>query len=182
MVRPKFCRKINCMPGNNYFKPRGIPLSALDEIVLHLDEFEAVRLADYECLYQEKAAEIMNISRQTFGRIIDSAHKKIAEALIFGKAIKIEGGNYQMDDMRKFQCFDCNHIWEIPYGIGRPSECPNCKKANFHRLDKGSMNKNSGEALEKNETENISQGNLQGRGYGRGQRQGKGNCFGKKNK
>jgi len=75
-----------------YFKPRGIPLSALEEVVLGLDEMEAVRLADGEGLYQEQAAEKMGISRQTFGRIIESAHKKIAEALVAGKALRIEGG------------------------------------------------------------------------------------------
>ena len=80
------------MPDSNYFKPRGIPVSMLEEVVLTLDEFEAVRLADFECLYQEDGARKMNISRQTFGRIIDSAHKKIADVLINGKALKIEGG------------------------------------------------------------------------------------------
>ncbi len=92
MPRSKCCRKVGCVPDKNYFKPRGIPASLLDEVVLNLDEFEAIRLADFECLYQEDGAKKMNISRQTFGRIIDSAHKKIADVLINGKALKIEGG------------------------------------------------------------------------------------------
>jgi predicted DNA-binding protein (UPF0251 family) len=69
----------------------------LEAVNLTVDEFEAVRLADLEGLYQENAAEKMRISRQTFGRILDSAHKKIADALVNGKALSIEGGNFQLD-------------------------------------------------------------------------------------
>jgi len=92
MPRPCRCRRIRCKPDTNYFKPRGIPLDALEEINLTLDELEAIRLADLEELYQEDAAKKMNISRQTFGNIINSAHKKIADALLNAKALKIEGG------------------------------------------------------------------------------------------
>ncbi len=92
MPRPCRCRRIRCKPDTNYFKPRGIPLDALEEINLTLDELEAIRLADLEELYQEDAAKKMNISRQTFGNIINSAHRKIADALLNAKALKIEGG------------------------------------------------------------------------------------------
>ncbi|HNX82708.1 MAG TPA: DUF134 domain-containing protein [Candidatus Omnitrophota bacterium] len=92
MARPCSCRKIRCNPDANYFKPRGIPLGALEEVNLTLDELEAVRLADYERLYQEDSAKKMNISRQTFGNIINSAHTKIADVLLNAKALKIEGG------------------------------------------------------------------------------------------
>jgi len=92
MPRPCRCRRIRCSPDVNYFKPRGIPVDDLEEINLTLDELEAVRLADFEGLYQENAAKQMNISRQTFGNIINSAHKKIADALLHAKALKIEGG------------------------------------------------------------------------------------------
>jgi predicted DNA-binding protein (UPF0251 family) len=92
MPRPKCFRHVCGIPDKNYFKPRGIPVSMLEEVVLRLDEFEAIRLADYEQLYQEEAAKRMNISRQTFGRIIDEAHKKIADVLIKGKSLKIAGG------------------------------------------------------------------------------------------
>jgi predicted DNA-binding protein (UPF0251 family) len=92
MPRPCRCRRIRCNPDTNYFKPRGIPLDMLEEINLTLDELEAVRLADFEELYQEDAAKKMNISRQTFGNIINSAHKKIADVLLHAKALKIEGG------------------------------------------------------------------------------------------
>lgn len=101
MARPRLCRRVGCLPGSQYFKPRGIPLSALGEINLTIDEFEAIRLADLEGLYQDQAAEKMNVSRQTFGRIIESAHKKVAEALVEGKALKIEGGDFEMNTIRK---------------------------------------------------------------------------------
>ncbi len=71
--------------------------------MLTLDEFEAVRLADFLGLYQEDGARNMNISRQTFGRIIDSAHKKIADMLINGKALKIEGGEVAINHDKKEQ-------------------------------------------------------------------------------
>lgn len=93
MARCKCPRFIGEGPNTVYYKPAGIRLIELVEVVLELDEYEAVKLADLEELYQEDAAEKMKISRQTFGRIIFSAHKKIADALVNGKAIKIEGGN-----------------------------------------------------------------------------------------
>ncbi|MBP7736919.1 MAG: DUF134 domain-containing protein [Spirochaetes bacterium] len=103
MARSKCCRQVGSVPDTNYFKPRGIPATMLEEVVLTLDEFEAVRLADLEGLYQEDGARKMNISRQTFGRIIDSAHKKIADVLINGKALKIEGGEVAINDGNKEQ-------------------------------------------------------------------------------
>ena len=139
MTRPKNCRRVGSMPESDYFKPRGIPLSMLEEVILTVDEFEAIRLADLEGLYQEQAAEKMKVSRQTFGRIVESAHKKVAGALVTGKALKIEGGEFEMASMRKFNCFDCQHSWELPNGTGRPENCPSCKSGNIHRAqeDKG---------------------------------------------
>ncbi len=123
------------MPESNYFKPRGIPLSMLEEVNLTVDELEAIRLADLDGLYQEQAAEKMKVSRQTFGRIIESAHKKVAEALVKGKALKIEGGEFEMAARRKFKCDECQHSWELPYGTGRPAGCPSCKSGNIHRAE-----------------------------------------------
>jgi len=93
MPRPQNYRRIGWKPTCRFFKPQGIPLSVLEEIVLTDDELEAVRLADVEGLYQEQAAEKMEVSRQTFGRILESAHKKIGDALVNGKALCIEGGS-----------------------------------------------------------------------------------------
>jgi predicted DNA-binding protein (UPF0251 family) len=132
MPRPCKFRRIGCDPAHNYFKPRGIPLFKLEEVVLQLDELEALRLADLESLYHEEAALRMNISRQTFDRILSKAHTIIADAVIKGKAIRIEGGNV-MINQRTFQCSDCNHRWQLPYGTGRPDVCPACKSGNIHR-------------------------------------------------
>ncbi|MDD5691442.1 MAG: DUF134 domain-containing protein [Candidatus Omnitrophica bacterium] len=98
MPRPCRCRRIRCKPDTTYFKPRGIPLDMLKEVNLTLDELEAVRLADWGGLYQEDAAKKMDISRQTFGNIINSAHKKIADVLLNAKALKIEGGTVKRID------------------------------------------------------------------------------------
>jgi uncharacterized protein len=92
MPRPFKCRRVCCDPSADYFKPRGIPISQLQEVCLALDELEAIRLADIDGMYQEDAAKRMKVSRQTFGNIIESAHKKIADAIVNGKALKIEGG------------------------------------------------------------------------------------------
>lgn len=88
-MRPKLERKICCMPGNRLFKPNGIPGRDLEQICLSADEFESIRLADLEGLYHDQAAASMGISRQTFGRILESARKKIADAIINQKALKI---------------------------------------------------------------------------------------------
>jgi predicted DNA-binding protein (UPF0251 family) len=90
MSRPKKCRFVACNPRALYFKPRGIPLFQLEETSIDMDELEAVRLADYEGLYHEDAAVRMNISRATFGRILNHARRKVADAIVNGKALKIE--------------------------------------------------------------------------------------------
>ena len=132
MPRPLKTRHIGCKPNANYFKPRGIPVADLGEVVLTMDELEAVRLADFEGVYQEAAAERMNVSRQTFGNIIKSAHQKIAEALVNAKALRIEGGVVTMVE-RMFSCSECKHEWSVPYGTRRPNECPQCSGPNVHR-------------------------------------------------
>jgi predicted DNA-binding protein (UPF0251 family) len=90
MPRPQIQRQIGYRPTTTHFKPQGIPLRMLETIELATDELEAVRLTDLEGLYQEQAAEQMGVSRQTLGLILKRAHKKIAEALIQGKAIQLE--------------------------------------------------------------------------------------------
>lgn len=91
-MRPKKTRWVKCAPGERCFKPLCKPLSKLDGVYLTIDEFEAVRLADLEEFKQEDAAKLMKISRPTFSRILTSAQKKVADALINIKAIYIEGG------------------------------------------------------------------------------------------
>ncbi len=96
MVRPRLCRRISLEPDVTYFKPRGVPMSALEEVVLTLDEFEAVRLKDLEGLDQEECAKKMNISQPTFHRLVTMARRKIADSIVNGKALKIEGGNFKV--------------------------------------------------------------------------------------
>ncbi len=135
MPRPFKFRRVYCRPGSNYFKPRGTPINLLEEVNLSMDEFEAVRLVSLEGMYQEDAAKKMNISRQTLGNILSSANRKIADCLVNAKALKIEGGVVKMIE-RYFICYDCKNEWTLPYGAGRPNECPKCKSANIHRAPK----------------------------------------------
>ncbi len=95
MSRPPKCRRVEFIPEITYFKPAGVPLVKLEEISLNIEELEAIRLKDLEELEQEQCAERMQISRPTFHRILVAARKKVAEALVEGKAIRVEGGNYK---------------------------------------------------------------------------------------
>ena len=99
------------MPGVTYFKPAGIPMRMLDEICLSVEEAEAIRLKDLEDLDQEQCAERMNISRPTFQRVLESARKKIADVLLNGKAMRIEGGNFEMAAIR-YRCQN-GHEWDV---------------------------------------------------------------------
>ncbi len=90
MVRPRLCRRIKFNPQATHFKPQGIPVRCLEVVEMSLEEMEALRLKNLEGLEQTQAAKKMNTSQSTFARILASAHQKIADALINGKAIKIE--------------------------------------------------------------------------------------------
>ena len=95
MPRPVQPRTIEFVPRVTFFKPAGIPRVELEEVALTLDELEAVRLADLNGLYQEEAAPKMDISRSAFARILKSARRKIADALVHGKSLRLEGGPVQ---------------------------------------------------------------------------------------
>lgn len=92
MPRPRRLRRVCSRPGVTYFKPAGIRMTELGEVILSIDELEAIRLKDHEGLEQTRAARKMNISQPTFQRLYESARGKIAEALVEGKALRIEGG------------------------------------------------------------------------------------------
>lgn len=96
MPRPKRFRKIRFQPDVTYFKPAGVRIVDLEESIITMDELEAVRLKDFEGLNQIDAAKKMNISQPTFHRLLLDARKKIADSLVNGKALKIEGGVYKM--------------------------------------------------------------------------------------
>ena len=104
MPRPVQTRTIEFVPRVTFFKPAGIPRIELEEVALTLDELEAVRLADLNGLYQEKAAPKMDISRSAFARILESARRKIADALVHGKSLKLEGGPVQAGPGRAGVC------------------------------------------------------------------------------
>lgn len=137
MARPKKFRRVEFFPESTYFVPWGKPKCEIDEIVLNVEELEAMRLKDIHELNQEECAEKMQVSRQTFQNIIDGARKKVVSALIEGKAIRISGGHYTTS-MCKFKCLDCGNVYEIQYSQDR-LKCPSCgsekvlcsKKADF---------------------------------------------------
>ncbi|MFQ6051058.1 MAG: DUF134 domain-containing protein [Candidatus Hydrothermarchaeota archaeon] len=134
MVRPKKCREIWLKPERMYYKPRGIPARELEEINLTFDELEAMRLRYLKKLQQEDAAKEMNISQPTFHRTLERAWTKITDALVNGKAINIDGGNYLIrKGERRFLCFECQHEWEEVFGTGRPFKCPKCSSSSIHR-------------------------------------------------
>jgi predicted DNA-binding protein (UPF0251 family) len=126
MTRPKCCRKIASLPDVRQYQPEGKNASQTEEVILSLDELEAVRLADYEGLYQELSAEKMGISRQTFGRIIETAHKKIADVILHGKVLKIEGGTVSLGNSKMQKCITCNHLLEKKCDKNGKKECPRC--------------------------------------------------------
>jgi len=94
--RPRRLRRVWFQPNVTYYKPAGVRMVSLEEIILTVDEFEAIRLKDYEGLDQNEASKKMGISQPTFQRLYESARKKIADALVNGKALRIEGGPYRM--------------------------------------------------------------------------------------
>jgi uncharacterized protein len=94
--RPMKCRCVRRMPRVRYFKPLDIPESRLERIVLTIDECEALCLADRQGMYQADAAAKMKVSRQTFGNIVESARRKVAEAILCGKMLKIDGGTFKL--------------------------------------------------------------------------------------
>ena len=91
MSRPRIPRCVRFKPDVYYFKPRGIPLQELEEVVLMPDELEALKLHEVDGLEQIQASEKMRISQPTFARLLTTAHQKVAQAIISGKAIRIEG-------------------------------------------------------------------------------------------
>lgn len=133
MPRTPKSRKVRGHPAVAVFKPAGVPKSGLDEIVLTLDEFETIRLADYEGLYQDDAAALMDVSRQTLGNILIEAHRKIADCLVNGKALRIEGGAVDLYG-RVLECGGCSRRWSGPEGDEEPGNCPACGSGNLDEL------------------------------------------------
>ena len=103
MPRPRKCRKVCCLPDNDGFVPvRGG--EELTPIVLNVDEYEAIRLIDREGFSQEQCGEYMHIARTTVQQIYDCARKKLAEVVVDGKMLRIEGGDYRLCDGAETTC------------------------------------------------------------------------------
>lgn len=128
MARPIKPRLVRESPKAEYFKPRGIPMLELEEVVVTIDELEALRLVDLEGMYQEDAAREMGVSRQTLQRIITESRAKVIEALVGGKALRIEGGSYILrEGSGHYRCGRCGE--DVPPGYGRRGKgwkCPAC--------------------------------------------------------
>lgn len=133
MPRPQKRRQIGRNPGVCYFKPRGVPLRDLKEVALTVDEYEAVRLADLRGLPHEQAGNCMGVSRATFGRILQRARRKIAEAIVNGMAIRIEGGNYRAADKEilVFICEACGRTWNATPETETLTTCPACAEPGY---------------------------------------------------
>ncbi|MBZ4645196.1 MAG: putative DNA-binding protein [Clostridia bacterium] len=124
MPRPIKCRRVEFFPENTYFIPLGKRKCEVEEIALKVEELEAMRLKDIEGLSQEECAERMQVSRQTFQNIIDSARRKVAIALTQGSAIHISGGYYTSGSCQ-FKCLNCGEVYDINYEQDR-NTCPSC--------------------------------------------------------
>lgn len=127
MARKTGPRKISFLPNVTYFKPAGIKMSVLEEVELGHDEVEAIRLKHLAKLDQETAAHCMGVSQPTFHRLLSSAHEKLAEAVIEGKALRIEGGNVTVQE--GFQAASCD----------RPRDCGRHVKRQGAKHSKGTV-------------------------------------------
>jgi predicted DNA-binding protein (UPF0251 family) len=117
-------------PKMQGFKPYGIPCGELGSVTLLLEEYEAIRLLDYDGLTQEQAAEQMNVSRPTLTRIYEKARQAIAKAFVEGKMLAIEGGNVQFES----QWYRCKRCFKLIEGLENHTRCKNCRNYNTDEL------------------------------------------------
>ncbi|NLX66064.1 MAG: DUF134 domain-containing protein [Bacteroidales bacterium] len=124
-------------PPMDGYKPFGIPIRQLESVTLLFEEFEAIRLVDYEDLSQEEAAVKMDISRPTFTRLINQARKKVAKAFVESRAILMEGGNYVIEDFW-YKCQKCN---ETMTTLKQAKQCRNCDSEDIVQLNKKTISR-----------------------------------------
>ena len=132
MRRPYRMRRIELPPRFVHFKPAGVPRRHLERVALSIDELEAVRLADLDGLEHLEASERMQISRTTFTRLIEKARRKIADALIEGKDLVVEGGNVEFASAL-YRCRDCGDIKPGPDNEDADL-CPECGSTDIENL------------------------------------------------
>lgn len=149
MARRRCCGIVAQKPRCKLFCARG-SAEEREAVRLCLEEYEAVRRKDYLAQEQAQAAQCMELSRPTFQRVLQSARRKIAQALVEGRTISIEGGNYQMAK-RVFECQSCGRIWEEPSCAeggkhGYEIECPQCGSIEKAKLENGKKHVCAGHA------------------------------------
>jgi predicted DNA-binding protein (UPF0251 family)/DNA-directed RNA polymerase subunit RPC12/RpoP len=138
MPRRKRHRLVTKEPPVSVYKPAGIPAKELEEILITIDEFEALRLADFEGKSQREASVIMQVSQPTFNRILSSARSKVAKGLVQGSVLRIEGGRYVLaDGSGTLECLDCGASMDM--NEEDKSACKNCgsKRLRWLRWEKG---------------------------------------------
>lgn len=125
MARAKRPRTLHDLPVVKGFRPMWMRTNYRQAIVLNLEEYEAIRLLDYENMMQEEVAELMGVSRPTVTRIYDSARKKLAMALVEGRTFIIEGGSVEIA-YAIYQCEECEHRVQLTSGEPMPEVCIAC--------------------------------------------------------
>jgi len=135
MARIKKQRTVESPPLFSAYKPSGVMRGALQQLPLALDEYEAIRLADYQGLDHAQAADEMDISRSTFSRLIEQARRKMALFLIEGKELYIEGGNIHFKG-NVIRCQGCGHMFNISIEKSI-SDCPECGSSKLLNLAGG---------------------------------------------
>ncbi|MGQ4910972.1 MAG: DUF134 domain-containing protein [Candidatus Thorarchaeota archaeon] len=125
MPRKKRRRTVTKEPPVSVYKPAGIPAKDLEEILVSIDEFEAIKLADFEGLSQRDASAVMGVSQPTFNRILSAGRSKVAEGLVQGCVLRIEGGRYMLaDGTGQLECMDCGS--PVDMSSNNRSTCKNC--------------------------------------------------------
>jgi predicted DNA-binding protein (UPF0251 family) len=129
--RPRCPRRIEAEPAISYYKPQGVPLKELEVVLLSFEELEAIRLAALEGLDQEEAANRMGVSRRALWEDLQNARRKVANALVNGKAIEIKGGSYIVKAQRRYYCPECQREWTVLPHEDRPVRCKGCGSDNI---------------------------------------------------
>jgi predicted DNA-binding protein (UPF0251 family)/predicted RNA-binding Zn-ribbon protein involved in translation (DUF1610 family) len=130
--RPKRFRRLGQPPRLKGFKPMGVPLSMSESISIQYEEYEALRLADYEGFSHQQAAEKMDVSRPTFTRIYEKVRQKLAKAFAEGKPMIIEGGDVEFDK-QWYRCWECNNVFHVPHH--QKPICTSCNSENVEHLN-----------------------------------------------
>ena len=132
--RPKRMRRMNSLPSFRGFMPVGKTGSLGNAIVLNYDEYEAIKLCDYDGLIQLEASKLMNISRPTFTRVYESARKKVAQAIIEVRPLQISGGQVTLHG-NWFKCFNCTATFTNPHSNNN-LKCPLCSDDEIISINK----------------------------------------------